>query len=329
MDDDFAPDPLAMPLPRADRRDLLDPAAWLRAEADQAAALARAAMALGRLDGALATLAEAPRAGALARLAMEESGAMLWAAGTPLAPGDLGRELLDAPARVDPEVLRRGRWAVRRLQGRGGTEDLRDFLGLQRVEAPGAADMMRPTGLAFDAAADEFAARLAPLRAASPITRAGFGLALWRLCDLSPAGELVEPACWAARIMAAGCRVLQFAPLGHQGRAVWGLGGAPLERLGRWYAAVGQGADAAQQELQRLLAWQARAHAATARIKGDNPARIIAALTARPMMSTAMVAAAAEISRDTAERLLARMDGIGLIREFTGAKRFRLWAARL
>lgn len=46
-------------------------------------------------------------------------------------------------------------------------------------------------------------------------------------------------------------------------------------------------------------------------------------------MSTAMVATAAGSSRDTAERLLARMAASGLVRELTGARRFRLWAARL
>lgn len=117
MEDEGEPDGLRMPRPRAGRQAGLDPAAWLAAEADQAAALARAALALGRLDGALASLAEGLHAGARTRLALEEAAAMLWAAGTPLAPEDLGRDLLDAPGGVDPERLRRGRWALRRLQG--------------------------------------------------------------------------------------------------------------------------------------------------------------------------------------------------------------------
>ncbi len=41
-----------------------------------------------------------------------------------------------------------------------------------------------------------------------------------------------------------------------------------------------------------------------------------------------MIEQAAGISRDTAERLLARMQDMGLVREITGASRFRIWAAR-
>ena len=51
-------DPAFPPLPRADRRMLLDPAAWRTAERDCAVELARAAIAIGRLDGLLAGLDE-------------------------------------------------------------------------------------------------------------------------------------------------------------------------------------------------------------------------------------------------------------------------------
>ena len=40
-----------------------------------------------------------------------------------------------------------------------------------------------------------------------------------------------------------------------------------------------------------------------------------------------MIEARAGISRDTAERLLARLRDLGLAREVTGGRRFRLWAA--
>lgn len=323
-------DPAAPPLPRADRRILLDPADWLRAEASLSADLARAAMALGRLDGALASLLEDDqRAGAGTRLAMAETGEMLWAAGTPLAPEDLGRDLMDVPARVEPETLRLARWAVRRLEGQGDLGDLRHFLALARSDLPSWSGpvVLRPTGVAFDAAAEDFAERLLVMAPAHPLSRAAYGLALWRLSDLSPEGDVVESACWAARSLAEDCGALAFAPLGMAGRTAWTGGGPATERLGRWYQAVGQGAEAARQQVQRLTAWELRARGAVARIKGDNPVRILRAMAAAPVMTTAMVETSAGISRDTAERLLARLVGMGLIREVTGAKRFRLWAA--
>ncbi|TKW65448.1 MAG: hypothetical protein DI616_14855 [Paracoccus denitrificans] len=75
--------PAFPPLPRADRRILVDPAAWRAAEAACAVDLAQAAMAIGRLAGLLASLDETMRAGMIARLALIEVEAMLWAAGTP------------------------------------------------------------------------------------------------------------------------------------------------------------------------------------------------------------------------------------------------------
>ena len=52
----------------------------------------------------------------------------------------------------------------------------------------------------------------------------------------------------------------------------------------------------------------------TSRIKGTNPARVIAALVATPLVTAAMVAESAQVSRDTAERLLARLASMGLVR---------------
>ncbi|MBO9457168.1 hypothetical protein J7376_17950 [Paracoccus sp. R12_1] len=46
-------------------------------------------------------------------------------------------------------------------------------------------------------------------------------------------------------------------------------------------------------------------------------------------MTTAMVEAEAGISRDTGERLLVHLAGMGLVRETTGATRCRLWTAAL
>lgn len=55
----------------------------------------------------------------------------------------------------------------------------------------------------------------------------------------------------------------------------------------------------------------------------------LAVLAAHPLLLTADVARRARVSRITAERVLARLQDMGLIREATGAIRFRLWAAKL
>lgn len=312
-----------MPLALATASPVLDPAAWRAAQGAQAPALAWAAMAVGRLDAAAA------RPGAVARLARLEVEALLWAAGTPLRREDIGRPPAALRADADLAAQRLARWAVRRLEGEGDPDDLRGFLGLHRSAAPGRAAALAPraTGAEFDAAAAAFTAAMAALPDAHPITRGAYARLVWRLAELSPAEDVVEAATWSARRMAEGCAALPFVPLGSFGRRLW-RGAAPVEtRLADHYRAVTDGATAARLMLERLAGWAARARAATAAIKGDNPARVIAVLEARPLATTESVETAAGISRDTAERLLRRLTALGIAREVTGARRFRLWTA--
>lgn len=315
----FMPDPEAPayepPLPRADTRPLIDPDDWIRAEASAARLLAEAASELGRLDAELATFG----AGATQRLALREAEALSWAAGTPIPIEEIARDQMAARASTDLEGLARARWALRRLEGQGGLTDLRAFLGLHRTDGADLPGRSRPTGDEFDASAAAFLAGMAPIESAHPITRGAYARALWPLCDLSPEGDATEAAVWAARAMAMGSEALVFVPMAQ---------GAPARDLPRYYSAVTRAARVARTELVRLSAWGDRARMETASIKGDSPARIIRALTARPLATTADVEQATGISRDSAERMLARMAGMGLVREVTGAKRFRLWAAR-
>lgn len=305
-----------------------DPAQWLAAQADLAADLARAAMAVGRLDAVVSVMGDS----AATRLALREVGAMLWAQGLPLPPEDISRDLAGARADSDPAALAFARWSVRRLQGQADLDDLRGFLGLHRVAADAdAGPAMRNRGAGFDAAAAGFRALLSGLEGAGPVhplTRGAFARRAWHLSDLSAAGDVIEAATYAARAMAADCQALRFVPMGRHGRAVWsGFAGTGPAALAAHLRAVTAGAQAALLELARLRAWAGRAHAETARLKGRNSARVINALSARPVSLTAEVEAACGISRDTAERLLARMAAMGLVREITGARRFRLWAA--
>ncbi|MFT4012546.1 MAG: helix-turn-helix domain-containing protein [Paracoccus sp. (in: a-proteobacteria)] len=305
------------------------PADWLAAQQALSGLLARASGAVGRLDATLSALPAPAQAGAIRRLALIELEAMFWAQGTPLRREEIGREAMDARAGTDLEAMRLARWGLRRLEGQGALADLRGFLGLHRAEAPALSGLIaaRPVGDAFDSGAREFLAAAGTLAGIEPAARAPALRAAWRLADLSAPECLVEPACWTGRDMALGCEALQFVPLGRHGRAVWIDGGPALDRMRRQLEAVHQGAQEARRELMRVRDWAARARLAAVGIKGENPARVIEALAAHPLMSAAMVEQVTGISRDTAERLLTRLRDLGLVREITGARRFRLWTA--
>lgn len=335
-DDPWAPaweidDPALPPLPRADRTPLLDPQAWRAGQGDCAAALASAAMAVGQLDALVVAMGQ----GAVARLAAMETEALLWAAGTPVAADELARDLLDARAGTDIEALQKARWAIRRLSGQGDLIDLRRFLGLhlrsdgRRVESPADRGFFaRLSDQDFDEAAAELLRDMNGQGALHPIARGAWARTAWTLADLSPEGDVIEAAVWAARVMAEGCTALPFVPLGRAWRRVRQYSGSPVDRLHEHFSAVREGATAARQALLRLQTWVGRATAMTAPIKGDSPAKVIAALTVNPQALTATIEREAGISRDTAERMLVRMQSMGLVREVTGTKRFRVWSAR-
>lgn len=308
---------------------LIDHAAWQDAQAANAVLLADAALAVGRLDHLIAALPDDRRRGAITRLALTEVEAMLWGQATPLRREEIGRDLMEARASTDLDAMKQARWAIRRLEGQTSLTNLRAFLALHRAEGDHLPSALhgRPTGRNFDESARDFlgvADRLADLH---PIARACPARIAWRLADLSAVEDLIEGAVWTGRAMAAHCEALTFLPLGRHGRRIWLDGSAPAERMARHLDAVTQGAVDARRQLSRLSLWAEQARAATATIKGNNPARIIDALLTQPLMTTAMVEEHAGISRDTAERLLQRMQDNGLVREVTGTRRFRLWAA--
>lgn len=116
--------------------------------------------------------------------------------------------------------------------------------------------------------------------------------------------------------------------LGAVGRRVWTAGGPVAEGLAGHLAAVARGVRAGREEIRRLEAWAAEARHAAASIRGANAGRVSAVLAAGPLVSAEDVTSGARISRMTAERMLNRMTEMGLIREITGAGRFRLWQAK-
>lgn len=326
----FLPDPVAahadheIPLPKADHTPLDAAAPWLLAQGQYAAELATAAMAVGQLDMLVAEMGQ----GALERLALREVEALTWAVGTPIALDEIGRDQLHARAGTDLDGLQTARWALRRLMGEGALEDVRGFLGLHRTpQTDGLEDTkLRLTGQDFDEAVRDFHAARAKAADAHCFVQAAYERHLWRLSDLSPEEDRIEGAVWAARRLALECEVLSFVPMGHTERRLLGTG--PNE-LGQYLNAIARGAVGAKVDLLRVRNWARTAKAETAHIKGDTPARIIDALAAKPLCSTEMVEQEIGISRDTAERGLRRLYELGVVREVTGSKRFRLWTVKL
>lgn len=318
IDDDFTDQPTP---------DLARPAPWRAAQAQLATELAAAAMAVGRLDALLSASGhDAP--GAIRRMALTEVQEIMWAQGTPLPRDEIGRDLMAARAGTDLDAMAQARWAIRRLEGRGDPADLRGFLGLHRLtDTDLPLQGARPVGADFDASAAALLSAAAGYGDLHPLARAPVLRLLWRRADLSPPELLAESAVWTGRQMAQGCEVLPFVPFGRLGRGIWIESGDPLRRLSRHLDAARQGTDAARVQIQRLTAWADEARRATAPIKGHNLARVIAVMVAQPLASAAMVEQDAGVSRMTAERLLTRMQTMGLIREITGARRFRLWTA--
>lgn len=308
-------------------RDLLDPKLWHMAEAALAADLARTAQAVGRLDEAV----HRTGAGAIQRLAYHEVEAMSRAEGVWLDRDRIGRSVLAASS--DPErarALGRARWALRRLCAPpGATRDLRRFLGLHGTGGANGQGVpeLRPAGVEFEEAAAVWQAALDGLGSLHPFTAALFGLRAWRLAGLSAAGDVIEAATAAGRAAAVENRALPFVPLAPGGLS-WGRGGTVEEMLALWLAELRDGALWALGELERVAQWRQRALADVADLGGANPGRLISVLADRPYATAEDLAHAAGVSRDTAERLLPKLQARGLVREITGRGRFRLWAVQ-
>lgn len=314
--------------------DLTDPGPWVRAQAGLAAPLADAAIALGALDAAVES---APWI--VPRLALIEAEAMLWSQGIILRREEIGRDLMAARAGSDMQGLVQARWAVRRLCPGGDFDpsaprvappgDLRAFLGLHRVARAGLDESLvqRPCGDDFDHAAQGFAQALAAMSGLHPLAQAGVALPLWRLAGLSPVEDVIEAGSFVTLHAARAMPCLPFTPLGRHGRKAWRAGGTAGQRLEAWLAALRDGARDARAELRRLERWSQDSLAAVARMKGDTPARLIGVALRSPLVGTEDCERHLNISRDSAERGLARLQQLGILREITGRGRFRLWTA--
>jgi hypothetical protein len=322
-DPDDPPDGPMPPLPRAGRASLVDAEGWRAAEAALAADLEELAFDAGRLAERVLAAGQ----GAVQRLALEEASSLSWWAGDRVTADRLALWLSYRIGAADEggEGLIRTAWAARRLAapraGQGG--DLANTL-IAGLGEEGRTDF----GMTSDVAA-EFAA----LDGLTSMTRGCALMQLWRSLDERPDHlRGLEAAVLGMRLAsmgAAGQVALPFLPLSLTGFAALTASGSPDRRLTGWISGAHRAVLAALMRLDRLAAWQARALAETEDLQGRTPARLIAALAARPMLGAPQAEADTGASRAAVQRNLDLLVARGLAREVTGQGRFRVWAAKV
>jgi hypothetical protein len=298
------------PLPRADRRPLVDPAEWLAAQDAVSGALADLAFACGALD---ARLGQAP-AGWTQRLALLEVAELSWCAGGRIAPDRLALwlGLRSSATGDDAPALERAAWAWRRLTaGPSPGMNLAAFLG--RDPAGEVADLAE----LLDAAAG-----------LHRVTQAAMMFAAWRMLGHEESRQ-IEAAVLAARHAAGQGRSSRFLPVALAGPGALRASGPADRRLAAWIDGADRAVRAALLHLDRLQAWSARALAATADLTGRTPPRLVAALASWPLVSAPLAEAETGASRAAVQRNLDILAARGLIREVTGQGRYRMWEARL
>ncbi len=306
------------PGPRAEPREALVLDDWRKAEAENAARLARVAGRLGALDDRLRRSPEGWRH----RLALIEAADLIRLVGNRIGPDRLALwiSLRLSGVQDDTAELARASWAVRRLTGGPGPEvDLSAFLDRRDPENLG--DTAEP----FAVRAGGWLDLMAQAADLHPITRACLGFRLWSLAGLGWQGDRIEAAVTAARIAASESNGAIFAPLAMGGAGGVRSGGPPAERLTRWLDGMETSCLKAMRHLDDLEAWAARADIAMATLSGKTPPALRAVLTEWPLLSAPMAEVLTGASRAAVQRNFAWMEARGLIREVTGQGRYRMW----
>lgn len=312
--DDLPPGPRAEPRETA----ILDD--WRKAEAGNAARLARVAGRLGGLDERLRRGPEGWRH----RLALIEAGDLSWFAGDRIGPDRLALwiALRLSGVQDDTAALARVGWAVRRLTGGPGPEvDLAAFL--DRRDPENLADAAEP----FADRAGGWLDLMAQAADLHPITRACMGFHLWNLAGLGQHSDRMEAAVTAARISASEGRGAIFTPLAMGGAGGLRAGGSQTVRLARWLDGMETASLTAMRHLDDIEAWSARAEIEMSPLSGKTPRALRAVLTEWPLVSATMAETMTGASRAAVQRNLAWMEARGLIREMTGQGRYRMWRA--
>jgi hypothetical protein len=309
----------AAPLPRAPAPEGAEITDWRRAEAGQAAALARVAARLGALDDRLMRGPEGWRQ----RLALIEASELSWLAGDRISVDRLGLwlALRSGAAEAESAAMQRAAWAFRRLTGGAGPiGDLPGFLGRHAAEG---------AGLLAERLAG-FAALLARAEDLHPVTRGCLAYRFWPLAGIGPDGDPVEGIVLAARLAAGDLQGgAVFAPVAMGGPAMLRRAGPAADRLAHWLSGMEQAVLRMMRQLDGLEHWEARAVKATAGLSGRTPARLIRALADWPYLSAPMAEEITGSSRAAVQRNLTWMEAAGLVSELTGQERFRFWKAAL
>eukprot|EP00919_Chromeraceae_sp_WS-2016_P011509 GHVR01026878.1.p1 GENE.GHVR01026878.1~~GHVR01026878.1.p1 ORF type:complete len:348 (+),score=73.59 GHVR01026878.1:985-2028(+) len=306
------------PGPRAELRETAVLDDWRKAEAGNAARLARVAGRIGALDD---RLRRGPK-GWRHRLALMEAADLSWFVGDRIGPDRLAlwKSMRLSGVQDDTAALARVGWAVRRLTGGLGPEvDLSAFL-----------DRRDPENLGVEA--EPFADRaggwldlMAQAADLHPITRACMGFHLWSLAGLGQHGDRMEAAVTAARIVTSEGKGALFAPLAMGGAGGLRSGGPPADRLSRWLDGMETACLTTMRHLDDIEAWSARAEAEMSPLSGRTPPALCAVLTEWPLVSAPMAEALIGASRAAVQRNLAWMEARGLIHEMTGQGRYRMW----
>ncbi|WP_407703177.1 hypothetical protein [Thalassococcus profundi] len=291
---------------------------WRKAEAGNAARLARVAGRIGALDD---RLKRGPK-GWRHRLALIEAADLSWFVGDRIGPDRLALWISMRLSGVqdDTAALARVGWAVRRLTGGPGPEvDLSAFL--DRRDPENLADEAEP----FADRAGGWLDLMAQAADLHPITRASMGFHLWSLAGLGQQGDRMEAAVTAARVAASEGKGAVFSPLAMGGVGGLRSGGPPANRLARWLDGMESACLIAMRHLNDVEDWTARAKAVMVPLSGKTPPILRAALTEWPLVSAPMAEATTGASRAAVQRNLAWMEARDLIREVTGQGRFRMW----
>ncbi|WP_037312707.1 hypothetical protein [Ruegeria halocynthiae] len=317
-----AQDVFLPPGPMADQRLLFDPRDWRAAQSDLSLELADLAVTFGALDERL----RAGPKGWTHRLALMDVSDLGWWTGDRIS---VDRLALWTGLRIgatgdDVQALFRAGWAVRRLIGGAGPTEGGWEAGLTAF-----LDRMAQGIEEVPEAVADLAEVMRNADGLHPVTQAAIGFHAWRALSQG-IGQDTEAAIIAARHAATmGRGGAKFMPLALSGPGALRGAGTPNEKLSAWIRGAGQAALAALLHLDRINAWEQRAHEATRDLSGRTPPHLIDAFTAWPMISAPLAEDLTHASRAAVQRNIDGFTRRGLIREVTGQGRYRVWTAAL
>ena len=314
--------PGAPPLPRADRRSLIDATDWGKAQAALSADLARVAQVFGELDTRLRSVSEGVRR----RLALREASDLSWWTGGRVTVDRLGLWLglrIGSVEDID-QALSHTAWAARRLGGGPMPEQaLEVFLGRGAKGRGPAGDASAGADALLD-----LTDVLGTVETLHPIVQAAVLFHAWRMLGHDRTRDL-EAAVLAARHAASMSRVpgqgALFLPLATSGAGAFQGAGDPERKLAAWLAGAEQATLAALLQLDQIERWSRRARDAILDLSGRTPGRIVTVFEGWAYVSAPLAEAKTGASRASVQRSIDILVKRGLVKEITGQGRYRIW----